>query len=761
MTDLTTTNPVQLLRFEIGFGATPATTSITWTDITSQVLLRAGITMSTGKTYTDRVARPGTLSFTVDNSRLGGTEGRWSLDGPNMTSGWALRVPVRVSFVTSTNTRYLWSGFVDTVSTRYESGYRPIVTINASDVLARWQRLQLPNAITREQLVDQPVAYWPLDDSGVVATNRGSGNYGNLTIDSFNFFPDGNGDLLLGQDSPVPFGLDTFSCAYANTSVLGNGKYLTSSEMPDWVAGAHTAETWSFYYYKPDDSANVGNVSRGLFSVYGRPGQAAGSVYFTLSTDIDGELYALAYADFSVDAGAGSFSMQTSSSPTATATTTATGSSGATTITTNTATTGTIGVGHVVTGTGIGSNALVTAVSGTAPTQTVTLSVPNAGTVSGTITFTPPTRLTTIGWYHIAITHSGGPSVGSTGTWTVYVNGTSVLTRTYTMASFTTLTKAMSVGARMLIGGSVDNQVSVSGTSTTKPVSSTHGYFANFAYYTSVLSSARLLEHAKLISGYAPELSTSRFTRLCTYAGLSTNSYGVYSSQPVTMGAQPLLDGTGQGRSLLDLINEIATSEDGDVFALGTGKVYFQPRVYRYNQTSQFSLPATAINADNGYDHDQTFITNDVTVTDGAGHTSHAEDATSIAAYGRQNQTDNVYVSDLVQLDAAARGRASRDSTPRPRLRDVTVDFVTAPASVRTVLEDIFNTRPTQTFTITGMPTATSTSSSLVLFAEGWSDSITESSWSRSYVASPVTSFYTGVWQVGSSTLNTSTKLAY
>jgi len=754
MTDLTTINPVQLLRFEIGFGSNPSTTSPTWTDITSQVLLRAGVNMSTGKTYTDRVARPGTLSFTVDNSRLGGTEGRWSIDGPNVTTGWALRVPVRVSFVTSTSTRYLWSGFVETVSSRYESGYRPVVTINASDVLARWQRLQLPNAITREQLVDSPAAFWPLDDSGVIATNRGSGNYGNLTIDSFNYFNDGNGDLLLGQDSPVPFGLDSFSCAYSNTSTNGNGKYLTTSEMPDWVSGSHTAETWSFYYYKPTDSSSV---QRGLFSVYGRPTQAPGSAYFTLGVTPGGDVNALAYADFSIDTGSAGLSMQTSNTP-----------------------------------------------------------------------------LATTGWYHIAVVHVGGPSVGSTGRWTVYVNGAAILSSTYTMNSFTTLTKAMVVGGRMLIGAQVDNQVSVTGTSTTRATSSTYGYFANVAYYTTALGNtqtittlsapssgvvtattaashgfvvgqsitiagntgtstngtftilsvttttftftnanggagsggtatyaSRLIEQAKLINGYAPELSTDRFQRLCNYAGLSTNSYGVYLSQPVTMSAQPLNDGTGQGRSLLDLINEIAQSEDGDVYALGTGTVYFQPRVYRYNQTSQFSLPASAINADNGYDHDQTFITNDVTVTDGAGHTSHAEDSTSITAYGRQNTSENVYVSDLVQLDAAARGRATRDSTPRARLRDVSVDFVTAPASVRTVLETIFNTRPTQTFTITGMPTATSTSASLVLFAEGWSDSITESSWMRSYVGSPVTNFYTGVWQVGVSQLGVNTKTAY
>ena len=68
---------------------------------------------------------------------------------------------------------------------------------------------------------------------------------------------------------------------------------------------------------------------------------------------------------------------------------TATGTSGTTTITTSAVASGTIAVGQIVSGTGIAGNAIVTAVSGTAPNQTVTLSVANTGTVSGSITFTP------------------------------------------------------------------------------------------------------------------------------------------------------------------------------------------------------------------------------------------------------------------------------------------------------------------------------------------------------------------------------------
>ena len=71
---------------------------------------------------------------------------------------------------------------------------------------------------------------------------------------------------------------------------------------------------------------------------------------------------------------------------TGTYTPTATGTSGASTITVSSATG--LKLGQSVTGTGIGTNAVITGISGT----TITLSVVNSGTVSGTMTFTDPSK---------------------------------------------------------------------------------------------------------------------------------------------------------------------------------------------------------------------------------------------------------------------------------------------------------------------------------------------------------------------------------
>jgi hypothetical protein len=88
--------------------------------------------------------------------------------------------------------------------------------------------------------------------------------------------------------------------------------------------------------------------------------------------------------------------------------TTATGTSGASTILTSTATTGTIAVGQLATGTGIGTNAIVTAVSGTAPNQTLTLSVVNSSAVSGTVTLGAPVQFDQFLGHQLEIGASSG-----------------------------------------------------------------------------------------------------------------------------------------------------------------------------------------------------------------------------------------------------------------------------------------------------------------------------------------------------------------
>ena len=156
------------LRIEFGYGSTPGTAlaSVSWTDVTGSVMLAEGVSFSRGRSGKDSVARPGTLSFTLDNSQQKGTEGRFTLGGSNQVAGLALRIPVRVRVANVSGSTYtLWVGYVESMSLGWDQGWRPVVRVQATDRLARLQRRSLSSLVLGTQLnVESAVVAYPLDE---------------------------------------------------------------------------------------------------------------------------------------------------------------------------------------------------------------------------------------------------------------------------------------------------------------------------------------------------------------------------------------------------------------------------------------------------------------------------------------------------------------------------------------------------------------------------------------------------------------------
>lgn len=161
------------IRVEFGYGSTPLTdlSTVTWTDVTSSVLLEQGLSFSRGRTGTDTSARPGTLSFTLDNSKQKGTEGRFTLGGTNQVTGLGLRIPVRVrarypyisnliansSFETDTTGWFTFGSATPTLTsdaTQYAAGARSMkVTWATSAAFAQGVFYSVPTVVGRTYTV--------------------------------------------------------------------------------------------------------------------------------------------------------------------------------------------------------------------------------------------------------------------------------------------------------------------------------------------------------------------------------------------------------------------------------------------------------------------------------------------------------------------------------------------------------------------------------------------------------------------------------
>jgi hypothetical protein len=366
-------------------------------------------------------------------------------------------------------------------------------------------------------------------------------------------------------------------------------------------------------------------------------------------------------------------------------------------------------------------------------------------------------------WHHIVIRQYNPGTPTAYPAMSVWLNGVNLLTHQSGGSSFAatyftttntvnTATQGMRYSTNLHVGGYANNIVNTAGLSGVAMTAAAPGYFANVAIYYSALSDSRIAEHARIINGFIGETTHARFNRLCRLASVPTNNYTTLGTPLVTMSPQPFLDSNGQGRSFLDAVREIADTEYGDVYVNGSGQLVHSGRQYRMNQAVDWSIPGNAINSDNGFDYDQTVLINSATVTTGSGDVATSSNAASVAQYGKQELAISSYANLYNQVLSTAQGLANKDATPVPRLRDVNIDLMTLPSNLSGQLETMIGSKVADVFTITGLPSATSTSSTLTMFIEGWSDRITERSWTRNVSTTSVTSAYKPIFQLDDST---------
>ena len=360
----------------------------------------------------------------------------------------------------------------------------------------------------------------------------------------------------------------------------------------------------------------------------------------------------------------------------------------------------------------------------TLPTECVTLQV--SGTTAyvslartgGAAAEVYKTAATTSGvWHHVAVTMSVNGSGACTMNY--YLDGASIGsdTTSWTTSGWTVATTEIEFRT---------------------PVAYTGG-IAYFATWNSALTAGQILEQyrAGTTMGVAGETAAVRAARLLTLVSPapSLSTTGTFTS---TMSKQDLLD-----KSLADALFECSTAERGTIYMDTAGWPVLTSRSWRVASAVAFTIPAKALGRDVGWTLDDQQLTNSATVDRMVGDTSagqvKAKNDTSIATYGEQNKSLQVWLDTDAQLLDRANAEANIDAYPLPRSSDLTVDLLTKAATIpaATLLAADIGQR----IAVSGLPAEAPGETEF--YIENIADKITTSGWERTFTVSPRADYWT------------------
>ena len=216
------------LSVDVAFDAGPFNASPTWTDVTDDVMASEGVSFSRGARSVGGKPGPGLADLTMRNWAEGSkVAGRWT---PGVAaSPWH---PLKLKRRIRLRARYnggswvgLWGGHITDYVPKWVGDAKPVCDLSASDLLTALSLLKaFPNAILAEQLYDDPVLCYPLDDSegSVTAGDRSASPASSLAVT-----PSGAGGAVdFGAGS---FGPEGATCAAFTPTSPGNYSYLRTT----------------------------------------------------------------------------------------------------------------------------------------------------------------------------------------------------------------------------------------------------------------------------------------------------------------------------------------------------------------------------------------------------------------------------------------------------------------------------------------------------------------------------------------------------
>lgn len=246
------------------------------------------------------------------------------------------------------------------------------------------------------------------------------------------------------------------------------------------------------------------------------------------------------------------------------------------------------------------------------------------------------------------------------------------------------------------------------------------------------------------VSSSAPECSGARVARIARWVG-------VPASTDTGMSLVASVDPSGS--SALDALGKVAATEQGVVFADREGRLVLHSRSRRYNAAVAASFDAADVGGGMSVVLDDSRLVTEAVVSAPGGIRESWRDDALTAAFG----VSSVSVDSLCVSESAAQGLAQwlclLGGSLIPRVPDLVFDLVAAPGIRASVLGLEISSR----IAVTGLP---SQAPPLSLFVEGFMETMTFGAWDVSVSTSPA-SPWDGFWTLGTSTLDSTTRLAY
>jgi len=251
------------------------------------------------------------------------------------------------------------------------------------------------------------------------------------------------------------------------------------------------------------------------------------------------------------------------------------------------------------------------------------------------------------------------------------------------------------------------------------------------------LSAADAAALSSLLAQWAGDTADDRAALLVKFAdpAPSLSTTGTFTS---TMSKQDLTD-----KSLGDALLECATAERGTIYMSRDGWPVLTSRSWRVASAVAFTIPAKALAADVTFTLDDQQLTNSATVDrmvgeDVAGSTT-ARNETSVATYGEQNKSLQVWVDTDAQLLERANAEANIDAVAQPRSSDLMVDILSKNATIAAAT--LLGADIGQRIAVSGMPATAPDQDEF--YIDSIADRVTHTGWERTFTVSTRADYWT------------------